>query len=762
VAHEQAFPGSETADRALTYAMTLAVELGQADTAIALGERLLKTYPLSIFDLQVKYQLGLLRERVGEIAGAAAAMDDFAASVLQASGDPGARGQPVTTVALGALPERRRKERLALLAECTRRPEHWLQNGMFNAGLWHAGAGAWGAAHAAWSRYLARFGDQPDAPAVAARMVELLERQGRTGEAVQAIDTLQVSWARDPRVTEAMRLSLLDRQLTLLEQLERPAEVTRRAQHLVARLRRIAEAERGAPSTRDVEAHARFALLEPDFRAYQALRFERGRAFREALAQKERRLQELEAAYAGVLALGNAEYGLAALTRIGLLYADLAARVGDVQPPPGLDEEQQALFRTELESRYVFPLEAKATAALEKAVAKASELGLFGPALAAAQDQLNVYRPGASPPARLVVLSPPPPRLRLEPIRTSSTAVRADDAARFRQALDALDQGRTGEAASGFADALRGAPAWADAQFNLGLAAQRAGRLPAALQAWEGGLRIDPRHRPSSAALAQGLLVAGRLEDAIRVIEATLEDPGSRADAALGLAAAEVFRAAHREARAAAAAQAVLARHPDDPRAWLSLGLVALQVGQLPLAEYRLERARRLAPDDPEVQVALGQLAARQSRPHLALSAFQRALERDPDHLPALEGLGMLALAWRDAPRAARVLERAATLAPDSAEVQLALAWALHGQSASDPAFAVRAGEAFARAVQLGSSEPQAVCAAGWAFASAPAGRERARQWLERCRDQPTTPASERERIEARLALLVVQTGASP
>jgi hypothetical protein len=105
--------------------------------------------------------------------------------------------------------------------------------------------------------------------------------------------------------------------------------------------------------------------------------------------------------------------------------------------------------------------------------------------------------------------------------------------------------------------------------------------------------------------------------------------------------------------------------------------------------------------------------------------------------------------------RAAQVLARAAALEPSSAPLQLALGWALDAQRAREPAQGERAGEAFSRAVELGLADPApAICAAGWAFAAAPAGRDRARAWLRRCAELDSTSPFERERLLARLSAL--------
>jgi tetratricopeptide (TPR) repeat protein len=204
-------------------------------------------------------------------------------------------------------------------------------------------------------------------------------------------------------------------------------------------------------------------------------------------------------------------------------------------------------------------------------------------------------------------------------------------------------------------------------------------------------------------------------------------------------------------AAAEAKGRAALIREAGVPGAWLELGQAALARGELPLARLRLEMALRLGERSPAAPTALGAAALGAGDPASALAAFARA----PDDARALTGQGVVLLGQRAFARAAEVLARAAAREPTSAPVQLALGWAFDAQRTREPAQGERAGEAFSRAVELGLADPgPAICAAGWAFAAAPAGRDRARGWLRRCAELGSTSAQERERLLARLSAL--------
>lgn len=380
------FPRSVNADRALTYAMQLSDEGGRLDAAIALGERILREFPQSSLELKVKYHLAKLYERSAQLGPAAAMYEAFVAAYDTASAAKDQTG------------------RQALLAQAVDPKDPWLQNAAYNAGLWYAATGALDQAIVAKARYVTRFKAAPDAPAVASEVGLLLEQQGKLAEAIQSTEGVLVAFARDPRLGEPARLELMHRALRLEAQRQGSAEVERLARELVAGWSKLgAEDRQRAPALR-AYAHARFVLLEPSFKSYRALEFKRVATFKADRPAKEKKLAELVEAYAEIIKVGNPDYGIAALTRVGQVYADFAARIAELPDPVGLDEEQLAMFRGELESRYVFPVEQKAVEAFEKALAKASELSVYGEWSQLAQESLNRFRPGAYGKARAPVL----------------------------------------------------------------------------------------------------------------------------------------------------------------------------------------------------------------------------------------------------------------------------------------------------------------------------------------------------------------------
>ncbi|HEY1087602.1 MAG TPA: gliding motility protein U, partial [Archangium sp.] len=222
----------------------------------------------------------------------------------------------------------------------------------------------------------------------------VLEKQNKTAEALKSFDAFLTTYAKDNRVTDARRLEVKYRQYLLNGKLKNAPEQERLAKEIIAGFPKLKEEDKKNDRARLAFAHTRFASLEPSWKSFVDLKFKKIGTFKNELGVKQKKLTELENSYTEVVKVGNPEYGIAALTRIGLLYADLATSIGELPDPPGFDEDQIALFRGELENRYIFPLEDKCVQALDLALNKSYELSMYNEWTLAAQDKLNKYKPG--------------------------------------------------------------------------------------------------------------------------------------------------------------------------------------------------------------------------------------------------------------------------------------------------------------------------------------------------------------------------------
>lgn len=175
---------------------------------------------------------------------------------------------------------------------------------------------------------------------------------------------------------------------------------------LLARYGQLSTSVRVLPCPLKAAGEAAFALLQPSFSAYLKIKLAglNGKRLAKTLERKFEVLGRLQKDYIAVLAIGHGDFGVAALYRIGAAYRDLAGEIFATPCPKQLDQEQCAIYQAELQEM-AFPLEEKAIEALDKALAKAFELGLYNEWLIKAQEALKSYEPGRFPEIRTYALA---------------------------------------------------------------------------------------------------------------------------------------------------------------------------------------------------------------------------------------------------------------------------------------------------------------------------------------------------------------------
>jgi tetratricopeptide (TPR) repeat protein len=175
------------------------------------------------------------------------------------------------------------------------------------------------------------------------------------------------------------------------------------------------------------------------------------------------------------------------------------------------------------------------------------------------------------------------------------------------------------------------------ALFTLGRVQSARHQTAAAITAFEGVLRVNPRATDAKMALASLHLAAGR------------------PDTSLGLA------------------REVVASNPKNIEARITIVRGLLAARELPRAQAELDGLLSQAPDSVAVHVLLGMLKGHEKNAPGARKHFERALQLDPDSLEALGGLVAVDLANRhDADALARVDARVGRTPSDPAVLMLA------------------------------------------------------------------------------------------
>jgi cellulose synthase operon protein C len=384
------FPKSDNADRALTYAMIIFQDAQQLDRGIEVGERVLAEYPESGFELKVRFTLAKFYEQTAQFPKSAEMYLAFIDETDLATGEKrDSRGRKIA-------PKKRKKddgvseeELKGLHAEA----KGWLADAHFNAALWLEGLGEYDRAITAWNTYMTRFKDKPDVPEIHFNIGLIYEKQKKYAEVVKQFESFNKLFASDKRATAAQHYRAKYRQWRAHKELKNDRDLSRLQDDMLKGYAKLSDKEKQDIRVLNAFAHMRFLATEPMWKSYQDIKFTKVATIRKDFAAKQKKIQEVEKTYVNVLAVGDGEFGIAALTRIGLAYGDFARNIIDSPDPRGLDEEQLDMYRSELENM-AFPLEEKAIEALEKALAKAYELSIYNEWTLLAQDRMMKYRPG--------------------------------------------------------------------------------------------------------------------------------------------------------------------------------------------------------------------------------------------------------------------------------------------------------------------------------------------------------------------------------
>ncbi len=395
------FPKSDNADRGLTYAMIIFQVAQELDRGIEVGERVLKEYPESAFELKVRFTLAKVYEQTAQFKKSAEMYLSFIDETDAATGEKkDAKGKKVAakkaTKTEGGVSD---EERKGLHAEA----KGWLADAHFNAALWLEGLGEYDRAIAAWNTYMTRFDKvandkgalvpNKDIPEIHFNVGLIYEKQKKWADVLKQFEAFNKLFASDKRATAAQHYRAKYRQWRAHKELKNDRELSRLQDEMLKGFAKLGEKEKQDIRVLNAYAHMRFLSTEPMWKSYQDIKFAKVATIRKDFAAKQKKIQEVEKTYVDVLGIGDGEFGIAALTRIGLAYGDFARNIIDSPDPKGLDEEQLDMYRSELENM-AFPLEEKAIEALEKALAKAYELSIYNEWTLMAQDRMMKYRPG--------------------------------------------------------------------------------------------------------------------------------------------------------------------------------------------------------------------------------------------------------------------------------------------------------------------------------------------------------------------------------
>jgi tetratricopeptide (TPR) repeat protein len=230
------------------------------------------------------------------------------------------------------------------------------------------------------------------------------------------------------------------------------------------------------------------------------------------------------------------------------------------------------------------------------------------------------------------------------------------------------------------------APDVAEVQTALGRARERLGDLPAAREAYERALHLDPSYRYARRRLVR---ICVSLRDFARaraesehLLAESPDDADSHALAALTAAKEGRIAEARAEYR-----KALDLAGGDHGEALLGLAAVELAAGNAEASRAAARRAVELDPDEVDAWVSLAEAERARNQRGAAEAAYRKALDRSHTNGRALLGLGRVMLESGRAAEAAEVLKQ--VKGPEALLARPALAAALARSGHLDDAIGV-------------------------------------------------------------------------
>lgn len=377
------FPKSKFAPIALYNAFVIFQRAGQLDTAISMGERLLAEYPDVDKESFLKFDNGERRQTPD--------------------------GKDLLILPILVFDLAKAYENVADFATAARYYEQFAQSypnddrtpdAQFNAGLWYRGLGESQKAVAAFEKYLKLYAARSKAdverlklvdPAVVDYSIAQIHENDKAWQ--KAYDHIARQYlSKYPNEASWKKQNARYMQFRALNELGKKKDALGVAQEIVRVNDTMSEEDRKRPSSRQAAAHSRFALQESSFETYRSVQFESPKTLPQTLKRKTDLKASLEQAYAKVIEDGNPDYAIAALVRLAMLPRLFAKSLLEAPIPPGLDFDQEEIYRSVLEEK-AFEYEAPAIDALELALDKSTELGIYNEWVLTAQSLMAEFKP---------------------------------------------------------------------------------------------------------------------------------------------------------------------------------------------------------------------------------------------------------------------------------------------------------------------------------------------------------------------------------
>ncbi|MFE8600274.1 adventurous gliding motility TPR repeat lipoprotein GltE [Archangium violaceum] len=235
-----------------------------------------------------------------------------------------------------------------------------------------------------------------------------------------------------------------------------------------------------------------------------------------------------------------------------------------------------------------------------------------------------------------------------------------------------------------FKAALDADPNVAEAEYNLGVLAERQGNTQEAVSRYQTALKKKPTLRQASENLAVMAQNAGDVSGAVSLYQGILKVYPDDGNARARLA--EIYRQTGDQEKAMELARAALMREPQSVTAYKVMMRSYLERKQLAMAKLVALRAMKIDQNDPELHHTIGLVLLQEDKKDAARLSFKRAVEVRADYVPARVQLAQMELDSEDYPGAEEHLRRILQADSKNAAAHLNLGIAYKGQGQLDKA----------------------------------------------------------------------------
>lgn len=232
--------------------------------------------------------------------------------------------------------------------------------------------------------------------------------------------------------------------------------------------------------------------------------------------------------------------------------------------------------------------------------------------------------------------------------------------------------------------ALEADPKLAEAEYDLGVLAERQGRTDEAIKHYQAALQKKPSLKQASINLAVIAENQGDLPKAIALYQGVLSTHPQDAMSRSHLA--DIFRRQGDHDKAMDLARQALMRDPKALLAYKVMMLSYLERKQLAMAKLVALRATKIDDSDPELYQTVAMVLLAEGQTVAAKAQLKKAVEVRPDFVPARIELARMALKDEDYPGAEEHLRRILQVNGKSAEAHLNLGVAYKGMGQVDKA----------------------------------------------------------------------------